>query len=266
MKIRARKMAFYASSLSIILLGACVNVLSKDTEASSSSKLKTVLVELFTSEGCSSCPQADTVLMRLQKEQPLSGVRIITMSENVPYWNYLGWTDPYSSEPATQRQKSYAAVFGNASLYTPQMVVDGRTEFNGSDYNHALEAIKKSSSEERIGLSIAGKIEKSALSFKGEMIIPKALLKRDIILEAALVEDNLVSQVSRGENSGRRLNHSSVVRTFVNIPHSIDSPASSFEKTIAVSPKWKKNDLRLVVFAENLDTREIVGVNECLVN
>src|SRR5215468_5812047 len=102
-----------------------------------------VIVELFTSEGCSSCPPADAVLMQLQKTQPGPGAEVITLSEHVDYWNYIGWSDPFSSAAFSARQETYAQAFGTERIYTPQMIVDGQTEFVGSSLDKAREAIAK---------------------------------------------------------------------------------------------------------------------------
>src|SRR5213595_2786377 len=100
-----------------------------------------VVVELFTSEGCSSCPPADLLLRRLQQEQPIPGAQVITLSEHVDYWNQLGWTDPFSSSFFTSRQQIYARTIKSTDVYTPQMVVDGSAAFVGSDDRKAFVAI-----------------------------------------------------------------------------------------------------------------------------
>src|SRR5262245_53097741 len=102
-----------------------------------------VIVELFTSEGCSSCPPADDALIRLASTQPVPGVEIVAMSEHVDYWNSLGWTDPFSSAQFSQRQDEYGRAFGLDGSYTPQMVVDGREQFVGNDVRNAVQAISR---------------------------------------------------------------------------------------------------------------------------
>src|SRR5579872_1730072 len=105
-----------------------------------------VVIELFTSEGCSSCPPADRLLARLENEQPVPQAEILVMEEHVDYWDQLGWRDPFSAASYTQRQQEYALAFGTEDVYTPEMVVDGRPGFTGSDDRRALEAIRDSAS------------------------------------------------------------------------------------------------------------------------
>src|SRR5215471_9948128 len=114
-----------------------------------------VLVELFTSEGCSSCPPADVLLERLERSQPVSGAQIVVLSEHVDYWNRIGWADPYSSPAFSARQEQYARHFRTQGPYTPQMVVDGRNEFVGSDARTAESAIRAAAKHPKSTINIA---------------------------------------------------------------------------------------------------------------
>src|SRR5687768_4382247 len=139
------KQVLFLSVISGLLLLAACSSQNKQVEAQSKEKINSnegqkmnsanktpVLVELFTSEGCSSCPPADAVLARLENEQPDKNAEIIALAFHVDYWNYLGWKDEFSSAVYSERQSGYAAAFKQNSNYTPQMVVDGETEFVGS--------------------------------------------------------------------------------------------------------------------------------------
>ena len=113
-----------------------------------------VIVELFTSEGCSSCPPADALLKKLSEQQPLQGIQIVALEEHVDYWNHLGWADPFSSDDFSQRQNAYAQIFGRDGVYTPQMVVDGQTEFVGSHSAAARDAILKAAAQPKLDVAL----------------------------------------------------------------------------------------------------------------
>src|SRR5712671_6744076 len=113
-----------------------------------------VVVELFTSEGCSSCPPADALLARLAEEQLAGNLQLIALEEHVDYWNNLGWMDPFSSRDWTSRQYGYAGALGNGNPYTPQMVVDGRVEFVGSHGQKARQAILEAAGKTKIPVTL----------------------------------------------------------------------------------------------------------------
>ena len=114
-----------------------------------------VLVELFTSQGCSSCPPADRVLADIVSEQPIAGAKIIGLSEHVDYWNRLGWKDPFSSSQFTRRQADYSKAFGGAQIYTPQMIVDGTEEFVGSEARKLRQALKNAARRRKAQVKVS---------------------------------------------------------------------------------------------------------------
>jgi len=117
-----------------------------------------VLVELFTSEGCSSCPPADKLLARLQRQQPAAGALIIPLSEHVDYWDGASWRDPFSSPAFTARQGAYVRALRAQDTYTPEMVVDGQAEFVGSDEDAALNSISAAAEvrKAKVEVSVSG--------------------------------------------------------------------------------------------------------------
>ncbi len=160
-----------------------------------------VLVELFTSQGCSSCPPADALLAKLDEDS-----NIVVLSEHVDYWNYLGWRDPFSSAAFSERQAAYVRRFGLRSAYTPQMVVDGQIEFVGSDGGFAKKTIER-----------AARAPKSPITITrdGDTVRVEAPAGAKAELWIALARHTGASNVPRGENAGRHLKHVAVVRSLV---------------------------------------------------
>jgi hypothetical protein len=226
-----------------------------------------VIVELFTSEGCSSCPPADAVLERLQQTQPVAGAEVIALGEHVDYWNYIGWSDPFSSAAFSARQETYARALGQQDrVYTPQMIVDGQTEFNGSAMNKALEAIAKAARSPKADVRIVipeTKTQKDNQEIRFNVSVKNVPpVDRGDVAEVilALTEDKLSSNVTRGENSGRKLAHTAVVREMRALGR-VDPATKTFdsEKTIAIADSWKRDDLRVVVFVQERAQRRVLG-------
>jgi hypothetical protein len=219
-----------------------------------------VLVELFTSEGCSDCPPADALLRRLGRTQPVHGADVIVLEEHVDYWDRLGWKDPFSSESATARQGEYGEAFGGAQVYTPQMVVDGHAQFVGSSESNALRAIRTAIGTPKPavhltwsdGGKLAIQIDPLTKAPNGDP--PEVYL--------AVTENMLRSDVKRGENAGRALEHDGVVRRITAIGKA-DSASTGFSSTVAVpmAGEWNRANLRAVVFVQERRGRRIVAAS-----
>ena len=175
-----------------------------------------VLVELFTSEGCSDCPPADELLRQVSGRQTEYGQLIVGISEHVSYWNDLGWKDPFSADQYTQRQNDYGAHFRLDSVYTPQMVVNGREQFVGSDRRALAAALANEAQRKQIDLHITSlQVTEKNLTFGYSATgLPKS---GSLELVAVLVDDMARSKVLRGENSGREIIHASVARALARV-------------------------------------------------
>ena len=217
-----------------------------------------VLVELFTSEGCSSCPPADSLLSRLGHVQQVPGAEIIVLEEHVDYWDRLGWRDPFSSAAMTARQSEYGEALGGREIYTPQMIVDGRTEFVGSDEGDALRAIRAASATPKpaVHLSWAGgdalAIQVEPLTNATRSDAPQVYL--------AVAENMLHSDVKRGENAGRALAHDGVVRQLIAVGKT-GTGSTGFSSTVSVraAREWKRANLRAIVFVQERQSRRVLA-------
>lgn len=223
-----------------------------------------VIVELFTSEGCSSCPPADALLAQLDKTQPLAEAEIIALSEHVDYWDYIGWADPFSSAAFSARQEAYATAFGRDGIYTPQMVVDGQSEFVGSNASKAQAAIARAARLPKAAVSIT----RAARNEGGQRVLRLTVNIKDVppvsaddVAEVllAITENNLSSNVARGENSGRRLAHSHVVRELRALGKVDATKSFAGATTVLIADRWKRAELRAVVFVQERAHRRVLG-------
>ena len=217
-----------------------------------------VLIELFTSEGCSSCPSADALLIRLLETQPVAGVDIIPLAFHVDYWDRLGWKDPFSTPAFTRRQQDYSAIFGADRVYTPQLVADGRAELVGSDERVALDAIRKAAALPHMDVRVSASA-RGTDAIRVAVEAPAAGTQTEPIdIVAVLVEDRLISPVRRGENSGKTLAHSAVVRRQQAIGALERGPFVG-EGEWRLNKAWARPNLRVVAFLQGRTTRRVYG-------
>jgi hypothetical protein len=222
-----------------------------------------VVVELFTSEGCSSCPPADAFLARLESQQPIPNTQIIALEEHVDYWNSDGWIDPFSSREWTLRQQDYAETLKD-NPYTPQLVVDGHAELVGSREALARQAIAAASAQPKahIALTLAPSGKPGVVQATISVDPPTGTQhsdKYDVWL--AVTESGLHSSVSAGENAGSDLHHASVVRALRKLATIDENKAAPYSGNTPVhlDPLWKPQNVRIVVFVQEKKSRQIVG-------
>lgn len=220
-----------------------------------------VLVELFTSEGCSSCPPADRTLAKLEKSQPVTGAEIVPLSLHVDYWNRLGWADPFSSAAFSARQSDYSRAWGVERVYTPQMVVDGRAELVGSDEEGARRAVEEASRGPKAVIELTWGATTGDIPLRITVRnLPRATRGDTAEVLLALTEDGLTRDVPRGENAGRRLAHTAVVRDLTAVGTIRPDSMFEVERAVRLKADWKRDALHAVVFVQERRSRKILGV------
>ena len=219
-----------------------------------------VLVELFTSEGCSSCPPADRFLEKLD-HQPVAGAEMIVLSEHVDYWNHIGWKDPYSAHVYSERQTLYGKRFGLDSVYTPQMVVDGSSEFVGSNPALADEAFAKALSVPKISVRLSLlSADPSGLHVHLDTgALQPSFSVREAEVEIAVALSRAESQVSAGENAGHRLVHVSVVRSLTKVGVLKRGQGLSQDVNLNLGTESESHGLRLIVFVQEPQQGKVLG-------
>ncbi len=228
--------------------------------ASPSDRQGPILLELFTSQGCSSCPPADELLRHLG-DGSLEGPEVLPLAFHVDYWNYIGWKDPFSSERWSDRQHQYARSLSPGRVYTPQLVIDGREHHVGSDLraiDRALQAAERRTPTFEVRL-------------QGELAGPRALIldwdlrasdpiSRPLEIWAAVHESGLETPVSRGENARRTLRNDYVVRFFERVG-TLEAGASGNSATRRLELGWDGDPRQMgaVVFLQDPETFRVEG-------
>jgi hypothetical protein len=207
-----------------------------------------VLAELFTSEGCSSCPPADALLKKLDQAQPVANAQVIVLSEHVDYWNSLGWRDPFSSAQFSDRQALYAHAL-NGDTYTPQLVVDGRWLVLGSDEKAIASAVTRAAALPKSAVRIVSATRDGKEAVIGVAVDALASGKKDVWV--AIADDRDETNVRKGENAGRTLTHVSVVRSLSKA--GTVTKAGAFQKTVRIPlSAAPAAEMRVVVFVAEL--------------
>ncbi|MGK5740319.1 DUF1223 domain-containing protein [Micromonospora sp. URMC 103] len=211
------------------------------------------VVELFTSQGCSSCPPAEDLLSEIERDSRERGRAVFALGFHVDYWDYLGWPDPFADAAYTARQQAYARAFGSGRLYTPQMVVNGSVEFVGSDGRRAAAAIASALTEAPtapLALAVAdaggGRLR---VDYRAGRSSERA------VVNVAVVERGLESEVARGENAGRTLRQDNVVRAFTAARLDADGGQVDLE----VPPDLDARRASVIAYVQNDDDRAVVG-------
>ena len=218
-----------------------------------------VLVELFTSEGCSSCPPADALLAKLDQAQPIDGAEIIVLGEHVDYWDGQGWHDRFSSHQYTERQNEYCGRLRVDSPYTPQMIVDGTDQFVGNDAAHAVRAIQHAAQPPKIKLILSQPVV-DAQKVSASISSPASMTGKKADLYAALVDPKDTTEVRGGENGGHRLQHVGVVRNLQRVGKLKDLTAGPVSFSLNAPADAKPGEMRVVVFAQQSDQGAVLGV------
>jgi hypothetical protein len=249
--------------LFLFFLLASAGWLGTHLAAADSAPNTPILVELFTSEGCSSCPPADELLEKMDALQPVPGTQLIVLSEHVDYWNHDGWTDPYSSASITDRQSAYVRALGLKTPYTPQFLVDGTEELQAHNNEQVVQLLQKAAAAPKIPMRL-----ESVSVEPGNPAIVQGRVESDVSSEkhkadvfVAIALDHAESQVARGENSGRHLSHVAVLAELTKVGRL--EPGKSLGQDFRVKLKLPgpgPMNLRIVAFAQEPGPGKVIGV------
>jgi hypothetical protein len=221
-----------------------------------------ILVELFTSEGCSSCPPADALLQRIDTSPPVAGAQFIVLSEHVDYWDHDGWKDPNSSPALTERQAAYVRALGLKTAYTPQIIVDGTSEMRANDSQQVGKVLQEATAAPKVPVRI-GEVSIDA----GNPAVLRTRIETDgnsdkhnadVFVAVAL--DRVESQVLRGENAGRHLTHVAVVLQLIKIGKLPKGKTFDESVQLKLKPGTDSRNVRIVAFVQEPGPGRLLGV------
>lgn len=253
------RFALPALILALMISGPLQHLLGQSRPATEGAQRVPVLVELFTSEGCSDCPPADALLGQLDSKQPVANAQAIVLSEHVTYWNREGWVDPFSLDGMTDRQEAYVRRFGLESSFTPQMVVDGATQFVGNNAPALLAAVQNAAKTPKQSLAIENaRWDHGSATFSIRGASPPGSR-----LFAVLAANGTHREVSGGENAGRTLHHVAVVRVMKEFgSESEDGRPLKLSGGDLNHKDESDGPVRLVVFLVDHKTGHVLGAAE----
>ncbi len=237
-----------------IVFGIIANMQTADAQ---SNPRTPVLVELFTSEGCSSCPPADKLLAQWDTSQPLPGAELIVLSEHVDYWNHDGWKDPYSSSLLTERQTGYCRALGVDDPYTPQVIADGSAVLRLTDPKQIGQTLQKDAAASKVvvridSLSVGGNV------LRGRIETDQKSEKHNADLYVAVALNSAQSQVLHGENAGRHLTHVAVIEYLKKIGRLENGSAGqTFE--VKLKHDIDPANIRVIAFVQEPGPGKVLG-------
>jgi hypothetical protein len=219
-----------------------------------------VIVEIFSAEGCSSCPPADAYVAALDRDQPIDGISVIALELHVDYWDRLGWKDPFGSHEFAERQAAYARLLPDKRVYTPEIVIDGNKQMVGGDEDRARDQMLASAREAkaRVLVERTGRGEVDVSVDEAPPVTPGDAF--DVWL--AVTESHLASEPNAGENRGRTLAHAPIARRLTKLG-SVEAGAFRKHAEVELPSSWKPGALRYVAFVQEAGTKRIVGAAAC---
>lgn len=245
-----------------MLIGAgIITCLASDLSAADTVVPMPVVIELFTSEGCSSCPPADAWLQKLDSSQPIAGAQLIVLSEHVDYWNRQGWKDPYSSVGMTQRQVEYGRKLGLKEAYTPQVIVDGTTNLESTDEQQVDTVLQRAATAPKVPIRITNvSIDpKSPITLRAHIEVGPDTSNASSDVYAVVALSHAESEVLRGENSGKHLAHVAVVQELTKVGRLEKSKELLRDVQLTLKAGTDPNNLRFVVLVQQSGPGKVIG-------